>query len=682
MGRRRRGGHRRPVAPRRTTACPAATTGSSPWVAPISWWPTGASPARPCGPGSRSSPGPTSTPPRWPLAVGPGPAGAGGPPRRAAPGLGLRRRRRGAGRPAEPTARWRGPDAGSRTAPVHAGHPPSHSTTSVHRALRCAGPAGEWKGVAVAQSFSKARFLTVQEVADLMRVSSMTVYRLIKAGDLPAVRVGPVVPGERRPTSTPIWRRGTRRPADARQRGRTAPTRPFVAFLSDYGHADEFVGVCKGVIASIAPEARVVDLVHDLPPHDVAAGGARPAAVGPVPPRGGAGARRGRPGRGHRPPPGRGRVRRRRPSSVPTTGCSPRRWRCSAGRAGWSSSTDDRYHLPAPGPTFAGRDVLAAALGAPRRRECRSRTSAPRSTPSAWCPAWSGCPGSCRVGRSRPRCGGSTASATASSTSVPTSSRSSAASADGRVEVRAGDVVRAARWVHTYADAKSSELVLVVDSYGLLALALDRRSAAAELGLRTGAPVTLVPAGGADLTDARARTVAVRRRGAPVRQGTTIAIVALLVLILAAAFAQFVLRLGSLTHPRESREPMIRARGRTFTTARHHLVRDLGTAPLVGPHEVGHDPQHPLHQRAGPEPDPGQLAHHGGVADGPDERPGHLVVEPVDLLESLRVALERPPSPVRRAWSSTSAAIRPGLVGQRDALAVERVDRAERRRRR
>ena len=42
----------------------------------------------------------------------------------------------------------------------------------------------------VAESFAKARFLTVQEVAKLMRVSSMTVYRLIKAGDLPAVRVG------------------------------------------------------------------------------------------------------------------------------------------------------------------------------------------------------------------------------------------------------------------------------------------------------------------------------------------------------------------------------------------------------------------------------------------------------------------------------------------------------------
>ena len=42
----------------------------------------------------------------------------------------------------------------------------------------------------VGNGLSKARFLTVQEVADLMRVSSMTVYRLIKAGELPAVRVG------------------------------------------------------------------------------------------------------------------------------------------------------------------------------------------------------------------------------------------------------------------------------------------------------------------------------------------------------------------------------------------------------------------------------------------------------------------------------------------------------------
>ena len=36
----------------------------------------------------------------------------------------------------------------------------------------------------------RPRFVTVAEVASLMRVSTMTVYRLIKAGDLPAVRFG------------------------------------------------------------------------------------------------------------------------------------------------------------------------------------------------------------------------------------------------------------------------------------------------------------------------------------------------------------------------------------------------------------------------------------------------------------------------------------------------------------
>ena len=34
------------------------------------------------------------------------------------------------------------------------------------------------------------RLLTVREVADAMRVSTMTVYRLIKAGELGAIRVG------------------------------------------------------------------------------------------------------------------------------------------------------------------------------------------------------------------------------------------------------------------------------------------------------------------------------------------------------------------------------------------------------------------------------------------------------------------------------------------------------------
>ncbi len=39
-------------------------------------------------------------------------------------------------------------------------------------------------------SASHARYLTVAEVAAVLRVSTMTVYRLIKADELPAIRVG------------------------------------------------------------------------------------------------------------------------------------------------------------------------------------------------------------------------------------------------------------------------------------------------------------------------------------------------------------------------------------------------------------------------------------------------------------------------------------------------------------
>ncbi|MCU1570640.1 MAG: excisionase [Naasia sp.] len=39
-------------------------------------------------------------------------------------------------------------------------------------------------------SLADARFLTVAEVADMMRVSRMTVYRLVHSGELPAIRFG------------------------------------------------------------------------------------------------------------------------------------------------------------------------------------------------------------------------------------------------------------------------------------------------------------------------------------------------------------------------------------------------------------------------------------------------------------------------------------------------------------
>jgi S-adenosylmethionine hydrolase len=46
----------------------------------------------------------------------------------------------------------------------------------------------------------------------------------------------------------------------------------WVTFLSDYGLDDHFVGVCKGVIARISPESRVIDVCHQVKPQNVAIG--------------------------------------------------------------------------------------------------------------------------------------------------------------------------------------------------------------------------------------------------------------------------------------------------------------------------------------------------------------------------------------------------------------------------
>ncbi len=47
---------------------------------------------------------------------------------------------------------------------------------------------------------------------------------------------------------------------------------PVISFLSDFGLHDEFVGVVHGVIATIAPTARVIDIHHDVAPGDIRGG--------------------------------------------------------------------------------------------------------------------------------------------------------------------------------------------------------------------------------------------------------------------------------------------------------------------------------------------------------------------------------------------------------------------------
>ncbi len=61
---------------------------------------------------------------------------------------------------------------------------------------------------------------------------------------------------------------------------------PVVTFLTDYGLTDDFVGICHGVIARICPQARIIDLTHGVPRHDVRAGAVLLAEALPYVPRG------------------------------------------------------------------------------------------------------------------------------------------------------------------------------------------------------------------------------------------------------------------------------------------------------------------------------------------------------------------------------------------------------------
>jgi len=53
--------------------------------------------------------------------------------------------------------------------------------------------------------------------------------------------------------------------------GEISSTVPVISLLTDFGLTDYFVGAVKGVILSINPAARLVDITHEIPAHDIEA---------------------------------------------------------------------------------------------------------------------------------------------------------------------------------------------------------------------------------------------------------------------------------------------------------------------------------------------------------------------------------------------------------------------------
>jgi S-adenosylmethionine hydrolase len=62
--------------------------------------------------------------------------------------------------------------------------------------------------------------------------------------------------------------------------------RPTIAFLTDFGTRDHYVGAMKGAALSVCPDATVVDITHDIPPQDVFTGALELAAACPYFPTG------------------------------------------------------------------------------------------------------------------------------------------------------------------------------------------------------------------------------------------------------------------------------------------------------------------------------------------------------------------------------------------------------------
>jgi S-adenosylmethionine hydrolase len=55
--------------------------------------------------------------------------------------------------------------------------------------------------------------------------------------------------------------------------------RPVIALLTDFGTQDHYAGTIRGVILGICPDATLVDITHDIAPHDVMAGALELAAA-------------------------------------------------------------------------------------------------------------------------------------------------------------------------------------------------------------------------------------------------------------------------------------------------------------------------------------------------------------------------------------------------------------------
>jgi S-adenosylmethionine hydrolase len=263
-----------------------------------------------------------------------------------------------------------------------------------------------------------------------------------------------------------------------------------ISFLSDYGLADEFVGVVHGVILRIAPGLRVIDVTHGVRRGDVRGGALALVRAVQYLPAGVALAVV---------DPGVGTARRGVAVATawgffvgPDNGLLAPAVAMTGGAEQAFSLEDPRFRLPADGFTFDGRDVFAPAAAVLASGQAAVGDLGPEVPVASLTPLLLPV-AEVGEGKVRGEVWWVDGFGNAQVNVAPDDLRAVGLEPGGTVVVEAAGARREMTWAAAYGDGPGG--VVHVDSYGMVAVALPGGRADEVFGLAEGTAVSFAPAG-------------------------------------------------------------------------------------------------------------------------------------------------------------------------------------------
>jgi S-adenosylmethionine hydrolase len=266
-----------------------------------------------------------------------------------------------------------------------------------------------------------------------------------------------------------------------------------ISFLSDFGLVDEFVGVVHGVLAKLAPDSRVIDVGHGTPRGDVRAAALAMTRAIQYLPEGVALVVV---------DPGVGSERKSLAVQTdwgyfvgPDNGVLSPAVAMVGGASLMVSIENPEARIPSPGETFHGRDLFGPAAALLASGEAAIRDLGPELAPDQVQPLLLPLPeteGNVVAGEAWwvDRFGNV-------ETNIGPDDLRAVGLAPGAVlTVRVGASVQSIPWAGAYSDVEPGELLIHVDSAGLIAIAVRDGSADQSLNLSSGVSVTLAGTGG------------------------------------------------------------------------------------------------------------------------------------------------------------------------------------------